>query len=52
MNDFAKRTAFSGRRGRCKKSGDILRGSKAEKFQYIAEYRGALTRHLCRLMGV
>ncbi len=36
-----------------KKSGDVLCGSKAVKFQYIAEYRGALTRgHLCRLMGV
>ncbi|WP_369799452.1 IS3 family transposase [Paracoccus sp. 228] len=36
-----------------KKAGDVLRGSKAVKFQYIAEYRGVLTRsHLCRLMGV
>ncbi|MGO4917893.1 IS3 family transposase [Pseudogemmobacter sp. W21_MBD1_M6] len=36
-----------------KKAGDVLRGSKAVKFQYIAEYRGMLTRsHLCRLMGV
>ncbi|TKW64465.1 MAG: IS3 family transposase [Paracoccus denitrificans] len=36
-----------------KKGGDVLRGSKAVKFQYIAEYRGVLTRsHLCRLMGV
>ncbi len=35
------------------KNGDILRGSKAAKFQYIAEYRGVLTRsHLCRLTGV
>lgn len=39
--------------GGAKKSGDVLRGSKAVKFQYIAEYRGVLTRgHLCRLMGV
>ena len=36
-----------------KKSGDVLRGSKAVKFQYIADYRGLLTRsHLCRLTGV
>ena len=36
-----------------KKGGDVLRGSKAVKFQYIAEYRGGLTRsRLCRLMGV
>ena len=67
-NGCAKRTVFSGfepdkktvwgtvfpaNGGRCKKSGDVLRGSKAVKFQYIAEYRGTLTRsHLCRLMGV
>jgi len=35
------------------KSGDVLRGSKAVKFQYIADCRGTLSRtHLCRLMGV
>lgn len=35
------------------KSGDVLGGPKAVTFQYIAEYRGTLTRsHLCRLMGV
>jgi len=40
-------------KGSTKKGGDVLRGSKAVKFQYIAEYRGTLTRsHLCRLMGV
>ena len=39
--------------GSIKKSCDVLRGSKAVKFQYIAEYRGGLTRsHLCHLMGV
>ena len=35
------------------KIGDVLRGSKAVRFQCIAEYRGSLTRSpLCRLMGV
>jgi phage antirepressor YoqD-like protein len=39
--------------GSIKKSGDALRGPKAMKFQYIADYRGSLTRgHLCRLMEV
>lgn len=39
--------------GRVNKGSDVLRGSKAMKFQYIAEYRGTLTRsHLCRLLGV
>jgi putative transposase len=39
--------------GSPKKSDDILCGSKAVRFQYIAEYRGNLTRsHLCQLMGV
>ena len=64
----AKRTAFSGFEperktvrgtgfpanvGGAKKSCDVLRGTKAVRFQYIADYRGTLTRsHLCRLMGV
>ena len=64
----AKRTAFSGFEpekktvrgtgfpanvGGAKKSCDVLRGIKAARFQYIADYRGTLTRsHLCRLMGV
>ena len=44
---------FSRRMWEVLKSGDALRGSKARKFQYIAECRGVLTRsHLCRLMGV
>jgi putative transposase len=39
--------------GSLKEGGDLLRGSQAVKFQFIASYRGALTRsHLCRLMGV
>lgn len=39
--------------GSIKKGCNSLRSSKAVKFQYIAEYRGTLTRsHLCRLMGV
>ena len=39
--------------GGAKKGGDVLRGSKVVKFQYIADYCGSLTRpHLCRLMGV
>ncbi len=39
--------------GGAKRTGDVLRSSKAVKFQYIAECRGVLTRgHLCRLMGV
>ena len=33
--------------------GDVLRGSKAVRFQFIASYRGSLSRsHLCRMMGV
>ena len=44
---------FPAKVGGAKKSGDVLRGSKAIKFQYVADYRGVLTRsHLCRLMGV
>ena len=39
--------------GSNKKGCDVLRGSKAVKFQYIADYSGCLTRsHLCRLLGV
>lgn len=54
--------------GGAKKGGDVLRDSKAVRYEpdqktirgivfpaieYIAEYRGVLTRgHLCRLMGV
>ena len=39
--------------GSSKKGGDVLRGPKAVKFQYIADYSGCLTRsHLCRLMEV
>ena len=39
--------------GGAKTSGDGLRGSKAAKFQYIADYCGSLTRsHPCPLMGV
>ena len=42
-----------GGEGIIKKSGDVLRGTKAVRFQYIADYRANLTRsHLCRLMGV
>jgi hypothetical protein len=39
--------------GGTKKSDNVLHGSKAVKIQYIAGYRGTLTRnHLRRLMGV
>lgn len=39
--------------GSLKNGGNLLCGSKAVKFQFIASYRGTLTRsHLCRLMGV
>ena len=67
-NGCAKRTAYCGfqpdrktlrgtvvRRteGSVKTGGDVLRGSKAMKFQYIADDGGSLTRHhLCRLTGV
>ena len=47
------RMVFPAHEGSLTKSGDVLCGSKAVRFQYIAGYRGSLTRsHLCRLMGV
>lgn len=46
-------SVFGAKMGGSKEGGDSLRGSKAVKFQYIAEYRGVLTRsHLSRLMRV
>jgi hypothetical protein len=42
-----------GGEGGAKKSGDVLRGTKTVKFQFIAAYHGELTQsRLCRLMGV
>ena len=44
---------FPAKVGSIKKGGSVLRGSKAVKFQFIAGYRGSLSRsHLCRMMGV
>ena len=46
-------TVFPAKVGSIKKGGSVLRGSKAVKFQFIAGYRGSLSRsHLCRMMGV
>jgi putative transposase len=53
MNGCGKRTVYCARRGKYQKGGSVLRGSKAVRFQFIASYRGSLSRsHLCRMMGV
>lgn len=46
-------TVFPAKVGGARKGGSVLRGSKAIKFQFIANYRGSLSRnHPCRMMGV